>query len=381
LGSGIFIGAGTATIVDSTVSGNNTVSDGGNTNGGGIYISTLGLVTLTGSTVSGNTAQGGTSTSGLGGGIYIDTGTVAVANSTVSGNTAQGGTSTAQGKGGGIYRNGGALTLSNSTVAFNTATFGGGVFSTDRGSFTFSNTILALNNAILERDLSGTTFTSEGYNLLGEYSGSGLATTDIVNPSPGLGPLQDNGGPTKTHALQSGSPAIDAGNPATPGGGVPACEATDQRGETRPADGDGNGTATCDIGAFEKATGSGGGDTTAPTVFNVDPSEGKTGVSRTTNITITFSEEMKPSSFDTNTVKLTQGSTSIPVTMTPSTDSSGRTVLTLDPFGPTTQKLGKRKTYTVTIEGANDTDGFAVEDLAGNDLAQDKVWTFKTKRR
>jgi hypothetical protein len=59
-----------------------------------------------------------------------------------------------------------------------------------------------------------------------------------------LGPLHDNGGPTFTHALLFGSPAIDAGDNS-------ACPATDQRGFVRPMDGDDDGTATCDIGAFE----------------------------------------------------------------------------------------------------------------------------------
>ena len=79
---------------------------------------------------------------------------------------------------------------------------------------------------------------------------SGRHTGDIVGTGaspadPLLGPLQDNGGPTFTHALQFGSPAIDKGNPATPGSGGTACEATDQRGAPRPAG------AACDIGAYE----------------------------------------------------------------------------------------------------------------------------------
>ncbi len=387
LGGGISAGGGTTvTMTGSTMSGNtaNNEAGGSDGNGGGIYMSGA-TVTLTDSTVSSNTSEGGSSNRGLGGGIYEDSGTLTLANTTVSGNTAQSGSdANADGEGGGIYKLSGATTLSNSTVAFNTAGAaetggdGGGVFSTSMGSFTFRNSILALNNADLSADLAGT-FASEGYNLLGENPGP-LAPTDIVDPNPLLGPLADNGGATLTHALQTGSPAIDAANPAAPGSGGTACEATDQRNEARPQDGDGDATATCDIGAFEKAGGGGGGDTTPPEVFNVSPTG--TGIPRTTNVTITFSEAMDTSTFDADTVKLTQGSTSIPFTMTTSTDGSGRTVLTLNPFGSTTQKLGRKKTYTVTVEGTNPAgDSFAVRDATGNELTQDHVSTFRTKRR
>jgi YD repeat-containing protein len=66
--------------------------------------------------------------------------------------------------------------------------------------------------------------------------------------------LQDNGGATLTHALLFGSPAIDAANPAAPGSGGNACDAVDQRGIARPADGDGNGSVLCDTGAYELGT-------------------------------------------------------------------------------------------------------------------------------
>src|SRR5262249_31963842 len=85
--------------------------------------------------------------------------------------------------------------------------------------------------------------------------------TDI---DPGLLPLADHGGPTRTMPLDLlFSPARDAGNPATPGSGGTSCEATDQRHTPRPFDGDGDSVAVCDLGAHE----SGGGNSA------VDPGE------------------------------------------------------------------------------------------------------------
>lgn len=68
---------------------------------------------------------------------------------------------------------------------------------------------------------------------------------------PQLGPLADNGGPTQTHALPAGSPAIDAGNAGGCRDSLGALLTADQRGFARTVDGDADGTAICDIGAYE----------------------------------------------------------------------------------------------------------------------------------
>jgi hypothetical protein len=95
-------------------------------------------------------------------------------------------------------------------------------------------------------------FVSDGHNLIGVVEGAtgfgaaGDLLGHVGNPlDPMLAPLANNGGPTRTHALLAGSPAIDKGDNA----GAPAA---DQRGVARPRDGDGNGSLIADIGAFER---------------------------------------------------------------------------------------------------------------------------------
>jgi hypothetical protein len=112
------------------------------------------------------------------------------------------------------------------------------------------------------------------------------ATGDLIGTAASpidalLGSLADNGGPTVgaptssspllTHALLTGSPAIDAGNPDTPGSGGTACEATDQRGFARPEDGDSNGSSLCDIGALEVSM-LPSADSTTTLASNLNPS-------------------------------------------------------------------------------------------------------------
>ena len=98
-------------------------------------------------------------------------------------------------------------------------------------------------------------FTSLGYNLLENGTGciaDGAADTDILGVDPGLGPLQDNGGTTLSHMPLPGSALIDAGSPTKSPHAASACPSRDQLGVKRPQDGDGDGTARCDIGAVER---------------------------------------------------------------------------------------------------------------------------------
>jgi predicted outer membrane repeat protein len=175
-------------------------------------------MTVTDSTVSGNTADYS------GGGIYGDG--LTLTNSTVSGNTADY-------SGGGIYGDG--LTLTNSTVSGNDANqSGAGIYS---GDATLTHTIVAGNGTTTPN--CNEALDSLGYNLTDDDSCGFTAPGDLVVADAMLGPLADNGGPTETHALLAGSPAIDAGSPDCPP------PSTDQRGVTRPQG------AACDVGAFE----------------------------------------------------------------------------------------------------------------------------------
>ena len=195
---------------------------------------------MTNSTISGNFAGANA------GGIANYGQTLTMTNSTISGNTADS-------FGGGIANAFNAtLTMTNSTITWNTAREGGGIMNFE-GPISLKNSINAENTASSSGpDCSGD-HTSLGYNLIGDGNGCEFqaATADQVgdgaNPiDPVLGPLLGNGGPTFTHALLPGSPAMDAGDDA-------ACPPADQRRVARPVDGDGNGVATCDIGAFEFA--------------------------------------------------------------------------------------------------------------------------------
>lgn len=281
----------TTTVTDSTISNNaayGIIFYGGA--GGGVY--TRGPLALVRSTVYGNVVTGGDATgAGLtiggdarGGGVYFDpsSGTLTITNSTVSGNRVAGGNATTtitgafayggNAEGGGVYAASGTVTVRNSTITLNNATggtatapdgsfpggsAGGGVSTASKLPFSVGSTIVAGNTLGgfatigVGPDVFGT-FTSAGSNLIGDVTDSGPTgfvngtSGDIVggegNPviDPLLGPLADNGGPTFTHALLAGSPAIKAGSNLL-------SLTTDQRGDGFPRS---FGGAT-DIGAVE----------------------------------------------------------------------------------------------------------------------------------
>jgi hypothetical protein len=229
-GGGIANG-GTLTMNNTTVSGSGI--RGIATFGGGILNG--GTLTMSNSTISGNVSSNG-------GGIF-NSGTLTISNSTISGNGASGKCVIGCISSGGGINNKGTLTISNSTISGNGAVFsvGGGI----AGTVILQNSIVANN---LGGNCSGT-MTSNGYNLSSDGTCNFNKSGDLNNTDPKLGPLQNNGGPTQTIPLLSGSPAIDAGNPNGCTDGRGHLLKTDQRGRPRPDKEDSGG---CDMGAYER---------------------------------------------------------------------------------------------------------------------------------
>jgi hypothetical protein len=219
--------------------------------GGAAIANQFGTINIINSTIDSNS----TPSPGVGAIYNAANGTITITNSTITNNSA----ST---DGGGIYNDGGTVDMNNCTVARNTAgNRGGGVYNI--GVFRTRNSIIALNTAGTSPDFNPS-ITTQGHNLIGQDD-SGLvpASGDLIGTNaspidPLLGVLQDNGGPTQTLALLSGSPAVDAGDncvtqAAHCGDAKVTQLTTDQRGTgfNRQIDGDADATATVDIGAYE----------------------------------------------------------------------------------------------------------------------------------
>ena len=231
-GAGAFAYQGTATLYDSTVSGNRAAPDPANTHasydtGGGIFADHGGYALR--STIDSNYS------SGTGGGIASHA-AFFISNSTISGNVAR------TKAGGGIFvRLFDAMSVSNSTIANNSAPKGGGIYvSGSAQGFTLQSTIVAENlgdiaaqNAL---NIAGAN------NLVMTADAATTLPADTLHGDPQLLPLMKNGGPTRTHALEPVSPAVDAGNDV-------AQLVTDQRGAGFPR----VLGARADIGAFESA--------------------------------------------------------------------------------------------------------------------------------
>ena len=207
---------GRLVLRDITVSGNRSEARGG--------ISSTGTLILESTTVSGNVATGDDDADVVGG-IY-GSGPTTLTNTTVSGNTATGEHAVD-----GLFHFRDELTLTNSTLYDQLYTVGPGTVT--------STASIYVEYCLEEWPYDEVTWVSGGYNIgcgFDDPSDLGGVRADELR----LGPLQDNGGPTETHALGAGSVAIDV---------IPAgmCEVdADQRGIDRP-----HGDA-CDVGAFER---------------------------------------------------------------------------------------------------------------------------------
>jgi len=206
---------------------NVTFTDNSATYSGGGMVDESSSPMLTNVSFSGNMA-------GYGGGMGNEASSPTLTNVTFSGNSATI-------YGGGMYNFSTSPTLTNVTFTGNSAAlYGGGMwnFST---SPTLTNAIVWGNTPALDqiKNVTDSHLTVTYSDIEGGFDGDGN-----INDDPHLGPLADNGGFTQTLALLSGSPAIDTANPAF-------CPTYDQRYYARPIDGDGNGSAICDMGAFE----------------------------------------------------------------------------------------------------------------------------------
>lgn len=271
-------------LKDSIIGGNQSLTSGG----GGITIYGT-KTTIINTTIANN------KTPSYGGGVSIH-GNAHIINSTISNNTTGA-------SGAGIYVDGiyvdDYLYLTNSTVAYNYISnlgsrpgYQGAGINSGSGRLALRNSIVAKNKVAdgFPDDFIGSV-TLEGFNIIENtmefFPPTGNTNGNQFNVDPQLDPvLRNNGGIIPTHALHATSPAIDKGdncvlNTIANGGCLDSNLTTDQRGITRPQDGDRNGTATVDIGAFEITETEVSQSPNAPNL----QSASDTGVSNTDNIT------------------------------------------------------------------------------------------------
>ncbi len=250
-GGGIAASGGSVTVTDSTIASNTvTALDSADAaHGGGIYAENAPL-RVERSTIDNNTVSAASALSSGGGVDYTDLGTIngtfVVQNSTLTDNHAQ--TDAAA-----VQIRGGSTAIRSSTFTLNSAPSGRSIFYDVAGvagsSLAVGATILS-ENGTSECSTNGS-IDSAGFNIDRGTSCGLTGTGDLQSTNPGLLGEADNGGPTVTHALPPGSPALDR----IPAGACTGIDdhplATDQRGAPRGFDEDGDGLAECDVGAYE----------------------------------------------------------------------------------------------------------------------------------
>ena len=378
-GGAIFHTAGLLSITNSTFSNYHSTWDGG-----ALYNS-CGLMTITGSTFTNNQAANS------GGAIYIHStggGVNSVTNSILSGNhaTVDGGginlhqdklnvstttlsENTAGQDGGGIYAlpYEGILTVTNSTFTGNSAVRnGGGLYNGSFATSSVINTTFVLNLAspaggggIYNSAINTTTakniiITNSTGGDCGGFAFNAASTNNMNNDAtciPGfvsrtpvqlaLGALT---GSPAYYPLTAASVAVDAGN-------LPACPATDQRGTTRPLDGDGNGTANCDISSYELE------EPTTTTINSDSPDPSVTGQNVGVNVTVSSAGASVP----TGSVNITGANSNCSITLAAGTGScnvkftsTGAKTLTATYTGDATHQ-GSSTTTGHTVNKANTT--------------------------
>ena len=369
-GGAAILNQGTLTLRTATVSGSTTTANGGGirnegvlnvlnstisgntgTDGGGIHQTDHAgtALTLINTTVSGNNANG------FGGGVDVLGGTATIINSTITDNRGDTDVGGGGGGAGGIRRNSGTLTLHNTIVAANY---------TEAGATDIPN------------DIEGEVDGASSFNLVGVNTNmSGISDGDannnrvgtIASPlDPVLGPLADNGGSTQTHALLSGSPAIDGGD----GDILPAdtfdldsdADITepmpvDQRGVGYPRQADSADDDTSyppDIGAFElhpsiaditdKAT-------LKNTAFNFDFKIGDDSASLISSVTATSSNQAVVVDGNLSITAPSAGTRNLSIT--PETNATGTATITVTVQATNGQSVQDSFVLTVTvIDGA-----------------------------
>lgn len=255
-GGGAILNLGFLNLIDCTIQKSVAVD------GGAIY--NQGILVIERSTLSANgifPVTGQTATTS-GGAIYQGGNLMQLMNSTLSGNAAVS-------AGGGIYQEIGTTKLFNVTITdneVNGATSGGGIHNanTTAESMITKNSIIAQNSGLAPDCAGGGGLSSQGNNIIGDNTGCSFtqSTEDQVGTSilpldPKIGLLADNKGLTLTHALEAGSPALEAGSLSGcayegEAAGSSLALIQDQRGFARPWDNDADGLSRCDIGAFER---------------------------------------------------------------------------------------------------------------------------------